>query len=173
MPDSFQSLAAGAEPSALNGGLWARRVVMAVLAVVAVLALLNAFGQRASTSTATGQGATLGLRAPTTIRGGLLFESRVDIVAQRTLEHPRLVLDSGWIEGMQVNSITPDAESQASRDGDRTVLSFPALQQGRRMRIWLQFQVDPTSVGHRPYGLELDDAETRVARLERDITVLP
>ena len=37
----------------------------------------------------------------------------------------------------------------------------------------MQFEVDPTNVGHRSYGLELDDAETRIAAVRRWITVFP
>ena len=39
--------------------------------------------------------------------------------------------------------------------------------------MWMQFEVNPTNVGHRPYGLELDDAETQVAAVHRWITVFP
>ena len=39
--------------------------------------------------------------------------------------------------------------------------------------LLLTHEVDPTSVGHRPYGLELDDAETKVAAVHRWLTVFP
>jgi hypothetical protein len=170
--DLFRDLADGDEPRALNRGLWARRAVMTVLAVVALLGLLDVFGQRTSRSAAAGDAATLAVRAPATVRGGLLFESRVEIVARRAIDHPRLLLADGWIEGMQVNSITPDADGQTVRDGD-LVLSYPALSAGDRMTIRLQFQVNPTNVGHRSYDVELDDAETPLARVDRSLTVLP
>jgi hypothetical protein len=172
MTDLFRDLAEGAEPRALHAGLWARRAVIALLAVVAVLGLADLFGQRASGSSAAGPDATLALRAPRVVRGGLMFQSRVDIAATRAVDHPRLVLERGWMEGMQVNSINPTPQGEAAR-GDRVVLSFPALAAGHRMTVWLQFQVDPTNVGRRSYGLELDDAETPLARIHRDITVLP
>ena len=37
----------------------------------------------------------------------------------------------------------------------------------------MQFEVNPTSAGHRSYGLELDDAETKIAAIDRHITVFP
>jgi hypothetical protein len=172
MTTLFRDLAAGDEPRALNRGLWARRVAMTLLVLVALLALLDVFGQRTSRTSATGAAATVALRAPATVRGGLLFQSTVEISARRDLDHPRLVLARGWTDGMQVNSISPDPESQAARD-DRLVLTYPALSAGERMTVRLQFQVDPTSVGRRPYDLELDDAETPVTRVHRTITVLP
>jgi hypothetical protein len=42
-----------------------------------------------------------------------------------------------------------------------------------RLVVWMQFQVDPTNVGHRSYDLELDDGDTPIARVDRAITVLP
>jgi hypothetical protein len=112
------------------------------------------------------------LTAPETVRGGLFFQSRVEIRAQSTIDFPRLVLDDGWVEGMQVNSITPEPASQASRDG-HVVLSYDKLEAGDVLRIWLQFEVNPTNTGHRSYGLELDDASTPVVRVSRSLTVLP
>jgi hypothetical protein len=153
-------------------GLWIRRAVMTLLALVVLLAVANRFGQRPAQSTTRSPAATLRLTAPDTVRGGLFFQSRVEIRAARAIAHPRLVLDAGWLEGMQVNSIEPAPVGEASRDG-RVVLSYDALAHGDILRIWLQFEVNPTNVGRRSYALALDDAERPVARLARDITVLP
>jgi hypothetical protein len=172
MAELFDDLAGAAPPRALGRGLWARRAVMVVVGAVALLGLLDVFGQRTSRSVAQGDGAALTLRAPKTVRGGLLFESRVEIVAQQAIAHPRLVLADGWIAGMQVNSISPDPESEAAR-GDKVVLTFPALSAGERSTVVLQFQVNPTNVGHRSYDLELDDAERPLARVDRTLTILP
>jgi hypothetical protein len=172
MTDLFRDLADAAPPRALGRGLWGRRLVMTVLAAIALLGLLDVFGQRTSRSVAAGDGASVTVRAPATVRGGLLFESRVEIVARRAIDHPRLVLANGWVEGMQVSSITPNPDGQATRGND-VVLSFPALSAGEHTTIWMQFQVNPTNVGHRSYDLELDDAETPVARVHRTLTILP
>jgi hypothetical protein len=105
-------------------------------------------------------------------RGGLFFQSRLDVRAARGIEHPRIVLDRGWVEGMQVNSIEPAPVSEATRDG-RVVLSYDALEAGDLLQVWFQFEVNPTNVGRRPYAVELDDAERPLARLSPDITVWP
>jgi hypothetical protein len=153
-------------------GLWARRVCMTLLALVSVAALLNVFGQETSDSTATGAAAQLKLSAPTKVRGGLMFQSRVEIHAQRTIGKPRLVLADGWLEGMQMNSVEPDPSQQASRDG-AVVLEWDPVQAGKSLVVWLQFQVNPTAAGHRSYDVELDDGPVALARINRDITVLP
>jgi hypothetical protein len=82
------------------------------------------------------------------------------------------VLAGGWVEGMQVNSIEPAPVGEASRRG-RVVLSYDALEAGDVLRVWLQFEVNPTNVGRRSYAVELDDAERPVARLAPPLTVLP
>jgi hypothetical protein len=153
-------------------GLAARRVVMTLFAAIALLALAGAFGQRATGSRAEGAAAVLRLQAPETVRGGLFFQARIDIDATQAVKEPRLVFDEGWLEGLQVNSIEPAAESESSRDG-RLVLSYSSLEPGDRLRVYMQFEVNPTNVGRRSFGFELDDARTRVARIDRDITVLP
>jgi hypothetical protein len=172
MTELFRDLAAAPESHALTRGLWARRAMITLMLAVAVAALLGAFGQVTSTSTATGAAATLSVDAPKAVRGGLFFQSRVDIRATRDIEHPRLVLANGWVEGMQFNSMEPSAVGEASRDG-RLVLSYDKLAAGDRLTIWMQFEVDPTSTGRRSYDLALEDATTPVASVRRTITVLP
>ena len=83
-----------------------------------------------------------------------------------------IVLVASQPPRIQVNSIEPSPVGEASRGG-RVVLSDDALKRGDRLRVWLQFQVNPTNVGHRSYGVELDDAERPVTRIARKITVLP
>jgi hypothetical protein len=153
-------------------GLRTRRTVMALLALVPLIALTGVLGQRAHITTASGARAAISVRAPETVRGGLLFQSRVTIRVTGRIQHPRLVLDPGWLEGMQVNSIEPQAQDESSRDG-RLVLAYSTLKPGDVMQLWLQFQANPTNVGHRSYALELDDDTQRVARAQRTITVLP
>jgi hypothetical protein len=145
---------------------------MTLLLAVAVVALFGVFGQVTTTSTATGAAATLRLDAPETVRGGLFFQSRVDIRATRAIEHPRLVLANGWVEGMQFNSVEPGPVGEASRDG-RVVMSYNKLAAGDRLTIWMQFEVDPTTTGRRSYDVALEDATTPVASVRRTLTILP
>jgi hypothetical protein len=168
----FTDVAAVPEPRGEIVGLWTRRAVMTIFAVVALLGLLDVFGQGTTQTVAGTPAAVLSLTAPEAVRGGLFFQSRIEIRARRAIAHPRLVLDEGWIEGMQVNSIEPNPVGEASRDG-RLVLSYDAVDAGERLVVWLQFEVNPTNTGHRSYGLELDDADTRIAAIDRHITVFP
>ena len=170
MPDTFAHLER--ETAGITVGLWTRRVIMAVFAAIALLGLLNRIGQRPAETATRVPAATLTLSAPATVRGGLFFQSRVEVRAARALDHPRLVLDDGWVEGMQVNSIEPAPVGEASRDG-HVVLSYDALKPGDVLRVWFQFEVNPTNVGQRSYAIELDDAERPVTRLSPTIRVMP
>jgi hypothetical protein len=172
MTDLFRDIADAPESRALTRGLWARRVVMSLLLVVAVLALTGLFGQPGSTHAAAGTKATMKLGAPDAVRGGVFFQAKVEIAAHQDIENPRLVLAPGWTEGLQVNTIEPAAQSESSRDG-RLVLSYDKLAAGDTMTIWFQFQVDPTEFGRRDFTIELDDAEQPVARIAHKLTVFP
>src|SRR3954447_11311906 len=139
-------------------GLLARRAILTLFALISLTALIGFIGQRPSSSQATTPAVRMTLTAPETVRGGIFFQARIDIRALTAIEHPRLVFDEGWLEGRQVNSIEPAAESESSRDG-RLVLSYGALEPGDVLRVWMQFEVNPTNVGKRSFGLELDDEE--------------
>jgi hypothetical protein len=168
----FTDVAAEPEPRGEIVGLWVRRAVLAIFGVISLLGLLDVFGQGTTQTVASTPAAVLRVTAPKAVRGGLFFQSRVEIRAVRAIAHPRLVLDEGWVEGMQFNSTEPAPVSEASRDG-RVVLSYDAIDAGERLVVWMQFEVNPTSAGHRPYGLELDDAEAPVAAVHRWMTVFP
>ena len=57
---------------------------------------------------------------------------------------------------------------------DRIVRDLPSLlQPGDLLRVWFQFEVNPTNTGQRSYGIELDDGDTPLVRLSPSITVLP
>jgi hypothetical protein len=65
-------------------GLWIRRALLTLIALVPLLALFNVFGQRPTTAKATAPAATLSVYAPTKLRGGLLWEARFHITAHRS-----------------------------------------------------------------------------------------
>ncbi|HEY4346307.1 MAG TPA: hypothetical protein VGM80_01880 [Gaiellaceae bacterium] len=152
--------------------IWVRRGLSSLLVLVPVLALANVFGQRPSTSSTASDAARLTLSAPTTVRGGLIYQARFRITASRDLKKAVLVLGTGWLEGMTLNTIEPSPLGQASADG-RLSLELGHIAAGSTYGLYLQFQVDPTNVGRRPQTVELDDGATRLVTERRTITVLP
>lgn len=172
MSDLFQTVAEDSAPSRHEAGSWVRRSLLLLFTGFVVVALVGVFGQQPEDKAVAAPAAQLRLSAPAAVRGGLFFQSRIDIRAQQRIQDPHLVLDHGWLEGMQVNSIIPEPVSQASRDG-KLVLTYDTLEPGDTLIVWMQFEVDPTNVGHRPYGVELDDAGQRIAAIHHKLTIFP
>src|SRR5690349_19299541 len=83
--------------------VWTRLLGLALLLAFVVAALLNEFGQAATTSTARSPAATLQVTAPNRLRGGLLFEGKFQVAAARSLKAPTLILDGGWLNAMTLN----------------------------------------------------------------------
>ncbi|HEY3667482.1 MAG TPA: hypothetical protein VGL19_15855 [Polyangiaceae bacterium] len=142
------------------------------MAVLPVLALLGVFGQHPSTVSAAGPAASLSVTAPTRLRGGLIFQVRVKVVARQEIKQLQLDFDEGWWESMSVNSIEPEPSSENSHDG-QIVLSYGNLPAGKTLVCWIYFQVNPTNVGKRREDVALQDGSQLLARVHRSLTVFP
>jgi hypothetical protein len=149
-----------------------RRAGITLLSVLALAALLNTFGQRPATSSATVSAATLKVYGAERVRGGLYYEVRYHVQARAELKDATLVLDSGWLEGMTVNTIEPSPVSEASRDG-KLVLELGHVPAGSKYLLFIQYQVNPTNVGHRRQKTWLYDGDTLLTSVTRSVTVFP
>ncbi len=159
----------------LDGRRWhplVRRALLLLLAVLPVLALINVFGQRPATSSASTPAASLKVYAAKRVRGGLLYEARFHVVAKQELKDATLVLSPGWLEGMTVNTIEPSPLGESSRNGS-LALELGHIPAGESYLLFIQFQVNPTNVGHRAQNVALDDGEKRVLSIHRSVTVFP
>jgi hypothetical protein len=153
--------------------VWFRRSLLALVGLIPVLALFNVFGQRPGGSTVGTSTARLQLYAPARLRGGLLYEARFRITARRELKKAILVLDPGWGEGQQINTIEPSPSGEASRDG-QLELTLGHIPAGQSYLLFMQFQVNPTNVAwHRPQNVELFDGGTHLLTVEHKLTVYP
>jgi hypothetical protein len=152
--------------------VWVRRALLALIILIPVLGLFNVFGQRPGTSEARASAATLSVYAPTKVRGGLLWEARFHITAHRELKNAILVLGTGWLEGMTLNTIEPSPVGEASRDG-KLALTLGHVPANESFILFMQFQVNPTNVGHRSRSIELYDGETRISAIHQKVTVYP
>jgi hypothetical protein len=153
-------------------GLIVRRIAYAVIAAVAVLGLLNVFGQRPSTKTADAAAARLELYAPSHTRGGLLFMARFRINARQDIKKATLVLDPGWAESMTINTIEPAPTDETSENG-KLALTLGPIKAGDSYLLFMQFQVNPTNVGRRVQNVELRDGDTHISTIQRTMTVFP
>jgi len=91
----------------------------------------------------------------------------------RVLSGTRLaVLDSGWTEQMQINTIEPSPVGESSRDG-KLALELGHIPAGQKHVLWMQFQVNPTNVGRRSQDVALYDDTTLLAQVDRTVTIFP
>jgi hypothetical protein len=152
--------------------IWVRRGLVTLLTLFIVAGLLNLFGQRPSGTTASAGGATLHVYSPTRVRGGLMWESRFTITAERELKDARLVLSQGWLEGMTINTIEPSPVGEASRNGSLE-LDLGHVPAGQHYVLYMQFQVNPTNVGRRSIDSQLLDGDRVLLSIHRTITIFP
>jgi hypothetical protein len=152
--------------------IWVRRGLFAMLPLVSVLALVNVFGQRPSSETVSSPAASLKLYAPKRVRAGLLWEARFHVTAHQELRKATLVLDPGWLEGMTANTIEPSPVNETSANG-RLSFELGHIPAGASFLLFMDFQVNPTNVGHRSQTVELFDGDRKLLELDRSITIFP
>jgi hypothetical protein len=149
-----------------------RYAILAVVGAVLVLGIFNVFGQHPQTTTVDGAAASLEVYAPSHVRGGLLFEGRFTIEAHRDLSHAVLVLEPGWLESMQINTIEPGPIAETSRNGS-LALTLGPVKRGEHYTQYMEFQVDPTNVGRRSADVTLYDGDEKLLTVDRKVTIFP
>lgn len=154
-------------------GIYVRRLVLSALAVLCVLGLANVFGQATSTSKAAFDAGTLSVSAAGRLRGGDLTSAVFTISATSGIRKAVLVLDPGWAEGMSINTVEPSPTSETSDNG-RLVFTLGPISPGHSFKLFMQFQVNPTTVTwKRPQNVELLDGDRLLATIHRTLTVYP
>jgi hypothetical protein len=152
--------------------LGARRAFFGLLTIALLFGLANAYGQSPTGSRVEASAALLEVSAPVDVRGGLYFQGRYRITAYEEIEKATLVLASGWLESMHINTIEPSPVGESSRDGD-LALDFGHVAAGDSITVYLQFQVNPNNLGRRSQDVRLYDDTELLATAERDVTIWP
>jgi hypothetical protein len=152
--------------------IWIRRGLLALLVLFLVVALANLFGQRPGTAKVSTTAATIAVYAPARIRSGLYYEARFHIFARQEIKNAVLVLGSGWIEGITLNTIEPSPVGEASDNG-RLELTLGHIPARQSYLLFVQSQVNPTTLGRRSQDAWLYDGKTRLAKLDRTMTIFP
>lgn len=159
---------------------WVRRLALLAMAAIPLAALLGAFGQRPSTEngqTVVGD-AQLRVSVPSHLRGGLVFQARIEVEAGSAgIEEPILSFSDGWLESVTLNAITPEPQEQEPwSEGQRSkgaLWRYGSLAPGEALTVWTQWQVNPTRVGVADADLELRDGSRTLAVVNRTITYFP
>jgi hypothetical protein len=152
--------------------VYVRRAVLSLVTLLALAGLLNVFGQRPDTSRAAAPAASLKVYAPSDVRGGLFYEARITVTARTDVKDARLVLNSGWAEGITINTVEPSPVGEASVDGN-LAFDLGHVRAGTSHILFLQLQVNPTNVGHRSQDVALYDGDTFLTSVDRTVTVFP
>jgi hypothetical protein len=148
-------------------GQWLRRGFLALLVVFLVAALANVFGQAAATDTASGAAGSLSVKAPSRVRGGLVYQGEFVIHAKEALGAPTLVLDRGWVDQTTVNTLEPEpAGTTTDADGNLKV-RFPAMAAGRTLVVYVELQANPINIGSHDAGASLYDGSRPIAHVSR------
>jgi hypothetical protein len=155
-----------------GAGRWVRRGGIGLLAVVALSALLNVFGQRPEMSSVSTGAARLQVYAPTSARGGLVYAARFRIDALRELKKASLILEPGWADQYTVNGVSPQPISEGSDNG-KLLFNLGHIPQGKHYTLFLSLQINPTNVGHHGQDVWLYDAKKQLAVIHRTITIWP
>jgi hypothetical protein len=151
---------------------WVRRVGILVLTAACALGLANVFGQHTHVRSVDAAAAKLTVETPGAARGGLIYQTIFRVDAHRDLAKPTLVLDPGWFDGLTINTVEPDSVTWGQQNG-RNTIELGALQAGEHFVLRLQYQVNPTVLGHRTQNVVLVDADTPILALEHAQTIFP
>lgn len=152
--------------------IWVRRGLFALVCVIPLLALANVFGQRPDTSTAAVGVARLSISAPSRARSGLLYQARFRVSAKRRIAQAELVLDRGWLDGLTINTIEPSPASETSQNG-KLALDLGPIPRGQSYVLYIDLQVNPTSVGRQDQTVTLYDGNRALLTIHRTLTVFP
>jgi hypothetical protein len=155
-----------------NPGIWPRRAGVLLAAALCVLGLLNVFGQRAEVHATEALKVSVSVDSPDALRGGLIFTTRITVTANQAVNDLHMVLSPGWLDGMTLNGIAPQSNTQTSTDRGLD-LDYQQLQAGSDLVVWVSWQVNPTTVGARDQDLTLLDGTTQILSLHRRATVYP
>ena len=153
---------------------WLPNSLFALICLIPLLGLFNVFGQKpAVEKVANPNGAaTLELTAPTAVRGGLLFQARFDIRAQREIKDAVLVLEPGWLESMTMNTAEPSPANETSRNGS-LALDLGNIPAGKLWRQYLEFQGNPVNAGTQSQDATLYDGNVPLLHINREMRVWP
>jgi hypothetical protein len=145
---------------------WLRHGFLLLLTILVVAALLNAFGAHPRTGEAGAAAATLKVTAPERVRGGLLYQARLEIRAKEALGAPTLVFDKGWIEETTINTVQPEP-AETTSDARHLKMRFPPLTPGRTLDVYISLQANPNDVGTHNADVALYDADEEIASIDR------
>jgi hypothetical protein len=143
-----------------------RHAFLLLVTAFVIAALLNVFGARPASSEAGAAAATLKVTAPERVRGGLLYQARLEIHAREAIGAPTLVFDRGWIEETTINTVQPEP-AETTTDLGHLKVRYPPLAPGRTLAVYVSLQANPNDVGTHDADVALYDADEEIVSIDR------
>lgn len=149
---------------------WLRLIVVGALPAVALAGHLG--GTPAETSSARTDAAVIRLHNPQILRNGMLFETRIEVLARQPIEDAVIAIPARHWRDFTVNTMIPAAAEEEYKDGEYR-FHFDRLEAGNRLAFKIDGQVNPPHLGRDIGNIRLLDGEREIAVLPFGQTVLP
>ncbi len=158
--------------------VWNRRVILALMAAFVAASLAGAFGQAPSVRTAASDSMALRVQMPEQVRGGLMFPVQIEVRATENVSSPQVVIGPGFVEGMHLNTLEPAPVSETTRppkngEPGALALTYPSLEAGDTLTVYLQLQANPTTVGNQDVSVSVEGPGVDAVRSAGTLRVLP
>lgn len=151
---------------------WMTAITLLLLGAVLALGLSGVFGSTERASRASSAVATLNVRGPETVRNGEFLELDVTIAPRRDLANAALEIEAAFWRNVTINTMIPAPEKEELKDGVMR-FEFGPLRAGERATFKIDGQVNPHRFGPSRGSFALLDGDEEVARLDRQLKVMP
>lgn len=145
-------------------------VILGSLLLVAMSGALG--GAPARVDVASAPAATMAVKLARPLRSGLMFETRIHIVARRDIAKPVLAFDAALWRDLTINSQIPAPGEEWYADGQYR-FAYPPLRAGRTLVVKIDGQTNPPLVGRLAGAVTLLDDDTPLAATRVSVPVLP
>lgn len=129
-------------------------------------------GQSDPVREARANGTTLSIRAPTTLRNGMLFETVIEVTPTRSVGDLVIAVSDGLWREMTINTTMPAAQKESHAHGYQR-FSFGKAAPGDVLRFKVDGQVNPPLFAGTSGEIAAFDGERKLVRLPVRIRVLP
>jgi hypothetical protein len=144
---------------------------LVVFGLVIALSLVGALGHERDLRVE-GNGVSLDVHSPETIRNGEMLEVRIGVESDRPISNLVVGVEQSLWEDMTVNTMIPAPTEETSADGEFR-FSFGELQPGAPFLLKVDLQINPDILGGNDGRVTVYDGESAVVETDISITVLP
>jgi hypothetical protein len=144
-----------------------------LLGAIVLAAMLGLFGGTPyAHRTVESEAAGLTVIAPETLRDGMFFEMRFEVLAKSDIAEPVLAVEPSLWRDVTINTFIPAPSEEEYKDG-MFRFTFPALEAGDRMTVKVDGQINPSLVASTHGEIAIFDGERRLVGTPYALKVYP